>query len=163
MKKIIFFIAWLGIFILSLLGILYVVYPSYFTPYNISEFTFNVMVLNISILYLVLTLYKIKTKFEKTVDYEIATQDGKVIVSSNCIKSMVKETLASDLDITLEKVETIKRRGKFDIILSIETVSNINLNDKTIIIQEKVKKILKQNIGIEIDHVEINLLKIKSE
>lgn len=163
MKKIIFFLAWLGIFVFSLLGILYVVYPSYFIPYDISEFTYKMIILNVSILYLILTLYKIKTKFAKKVDYEITTQSGKVTVSSNSIKSMVKEVLSSDLDISLVKVETIKRRGRFDIILSIETVSNIKLNEKTAFIQENIKKILKQNIGIDVDHVEIKLLKIKSQ
>lgn len=162
LKKIIFFLAWLGIFILSLLGITYVVYPVFFSSYEVSEFMFKMIVLNVSILYLLLTLYKIKTKFCKKIDYEIMSQDGKITVSSNSIKSMVKEAIASDPEVNLNKVETIRKRDRFNLILSIEANSNINLAEKTASIQDHIKKLLKRNIGIEIDHVEVKLLKIKN-
>ena len=90
------------------------------------------------------------------------SQDGKITVSSNSIKSMVKEAIASDPEVNLNKVETIRKRDKFNLILSIEANSNINLAEKTASIQDHIKKLLKRNIGIEIDHVEVKLLKIKN-
>lgn len=163
MKKFLFFVAWLGIFILSITGIVYAIYPNYFLVFNISSFKMKIIILNISIIYLILTLLKLKSKFPKKTDFEMDAPNGKIFISSDSIKSMVKESLSTDDSINLVKVETKKSGARFDLMLHIESSLNTNIADKTVAIQENIRKTIKKNIGIDINNIEVKLLKIKNQ
>ena len=84
-KKIIFFFAWIGIFLLSITGIVYVVIPKYLVQFNtyIGTLSYDIIVLIISIIYFIVSILKFLSLFEKNKDYEIKTEDGIVYISSS--------------------------------------------------------------------------------
>ncbi|MGL5123828.1 MAG: alkaline shock response membrane anchor protein AmaP [Fusobacteriaceae bacterium] len=159
MKKIIFFIAWIGIFFISVIGITSVVYPSFFDRFNLSFFMLKMLILNISIVYLFIVFIKVCSKIQKEKDYEIKTDNGKVLVSSETIKTFIFNTLLTDHDIIVKKVETKKNYNKFNIKIFLESNTNKNISEKTLFIQENIKKSIKKSIGVEINEVEIKVTK----
>src|SRR3712207_8734639 len=70
-KKILFFLAWLGIFCIGIFNIVYLVLPSLITKYiTISSFLLETAILALSVLYILLAVYKLMTKFERNKDYQ---------------------------------------------------------------------------------------------
>ncbi|MGL4534203.1 MAG: alkaline shock response membrane anchor protein AmaP [Fusobacteriaceae bacterium] len=163
MKKFIFFLAWSGIFFLSLIGVLYVVSPTVLENITLTPFIFKMIILNISILYIIFTLLKIVSKFERNIDYEVKTPEGKVFITSETIKSYVKQVLSHYKDIYVTKVETKKFRNRFDLKISLEASPDKNLAEKTLFIQENIKKDVKNSIGVEITNVELKIIKFRNK
>ena len=65
-KKILFFLAWLGIFCIGIFNIVYLVLPSLITKYiTISSFMLETAILALSVLYVLLAVYKLMTNFER--------------------------------------------------------------------------------------------------
>ncbi len=159
MKKIIFFIAWVGILFISLIGITSVVYPSFFDRFNLSSFMLKMLILNISIIYIFIVFIKICSKLKREKDYEIKTDNGKIFVSSETIKTLIFNTLLTDPDIIIKKVETSKNYNKFNVRIFIESNSNKNIAEKSGFIQENIKKSIKSSVGVEINEVEIKVIK----
>lgn len=163
MKKFIFFLAWLGIFFLSLIGILYVVYPTILENIALTPFILKIIVLNISILYLIFTFIKLFSKFERNIDYEVKTSEGKVFITSDTIKAFVKQLLSQHRDIYVTKVETKKFRNKFDLKISLEASPDKNLSEKTLFLQENIKREVKTSIGVDINSVELKIVKFRNK
>lgn len=163
MKKFIFFLAWLGVFFLSLIGVLYVVSPTIFENLSPTPFIFKIVVLNLSILYIIFTFIKLSSKFERNIDYEVKTPEGKVFITSETIKAYVKQVLSGYKDIYVTKVETKKFRNRFDIKVSLEASPDKNLSEKTLFIQENLKKEVKNAIGVEINSVELKIVKFRNK
>ncbi|MGL6064052.1 MAG: alkaline shock response membrane anchor protein AmaP [Fusobacteriaceae bacterium] len=159
MKKIIFFIAWTGILFISLIGVISVVYPSFFNQFNLSPFMLKMLILNISIIYIFIVFAKISSKLQKEKDYEIKTENGKIIVSSETIKTLIFNTLLIDPDINVKKVETSKNYNKFNIKIFLESNTNKNISEKSLFIQENIKKSIKNSTGVDINEVEIKITK----
>lgn len=163
MNKILFFIAWLGILSLSLAGITFVVYPVAFNNIAISDFVMKMLILNVSILYLFFTVAKIKSKFPKKVDYILSTDQGKVVVSANSIKSMIKEIISLDEELTIGKVDTRMKGSSLNVYLEVETYLDEKFPSKSLVIQESIKRVLKQNMGVEVSNVDIKLIKLRKK
>lgn len=160
MKKFIFFLAWVSDFILAVIGITWVIYPQYLETFNLSPFMIKAIVLNISLIYIIIFILKLLSKFKRVNDYELKGPDGKISISADAISSIVKEALSSYHDIYIKKIEPLNVRGKFKIRLSIETSTDSNLAEKTASLQALLKKYFKSSVGVEIESIEIKITRV---
>lgn len=161
-KKTIFFFAWLGIFVLSLTGIVYVVMPKYFVQFNtyIGTFSYDLILITISIIYFVICIMKFLSLFQRTKDYAIKTEDGIVYISAATVTSFIRELLNADKDISNLKVDTYKQGKKFNIIVKLDMLSDGNVSGKSMSIQNEIKSKLADKMGIEIGNVQVKISKL---
>jgi uncharacterized alkaline shock family protein YloU len=161
-KKIIFFFAWLGIFLLSITGIVYVAVPKYLVQFNayIGTLSYDIIVLIISILYFIISILKFLSLFEKSKDYEIKTEDGVVYISSASVTSFIRELLSKDKEISNIRVETSKKGRKFNIKVRMDMLSNGNISGKSSSIQNEIKSKLADRMGLEVGAIEVKISKL---
>jgi uncharacterized alkaline shock family protein YloU len=163
-KKVVYFFAWIGIFILSCLGVIYSVLPGW-APRLIGKFItltpgrIRAAIFIISTVYFLLCLLKIKFRSKKSENYEIRTTDGIVTVSPQIITNYIKQSLNEDEDIKNLKVETFRNEKKFDIKIKTDLTTNGNVAEKSIYIQNKIKREVTDKIGITIGDVEVRISK----
>ena len=103
--------------------------------------------------------------FEKTGDYEIKTENGKVTISAASVTNFVKEMLSRDKDVEGIKVFTGKRGRKFFVKIKLDMLTDGNIAEKTASIQDGLRKRLADKMGLEVDTVEVQIskLSIKSQ
>ena len=161
-KKFIFFLAWIGVFILSLTGIVYVVMPKYFVQFNtyIGTFGYDMVVLGISIVYFIICLVKFFSLFEREKDYVIKTEDGVVYISAATVTTFIRDLLSDDKDISNLKVDTFKKGRKFNIKIKLDILSNGDVSGKSMSIQNEIKNKLADKMGIEVGNVQVKISKL---
>ena len=166
-KKIIFFFAWIGIFIISLISLNYVLLPGQFfydNPYtaNITTFEYKMVVLVLAALYIFLCLYKFFSLFERKKDYQRKTENGTLKISRTTINNYVNDLLRKDSDITGIKTTSELKGNKFLIYVKCELLAKINIANKIAQLQELIKTDLNDNIGVEVNKVIVNISKIEA-
>lgn len=161
-KKIIFFFAWIGIFLLSITGIVYVTIPTYIVQFNmyIGTLSYDIVVLIISVVYFMISILKFLSLFERTKDYEIKTEDGVVYISSASVTSFIRELLSKDREISNIRVETSKKGRKFNIRVRLDMLSNGNISGKSSSIQNEIKSKLADKMGLEVGAIEVKISKL---
>lgn len=161
-KKIIFFFAWLGIFLMSITGIVYVVVPTYLVQFNtyIGTLSYDIIVFIISALYFIISILKFLSLFERSKDYEIKTEDGIVYISSGSVTSFIREVLSKDKEISNIRVETSKKSRKFNIKVKLDMLSNGNISGKSSSIQNEIKSKLADKMGLEVGTIEVKISKL---
>lgn len=161
-KKFVFFLAWIGIFILSIMGIVYVLVPEYLVQFNryTNTLGYNIIVLGISVLYFMICLLKLFSLFERTKDYEIKTEDGVVYVSASSVTNFVIETLSNDEEIRNLRVKTEKKGKKFNLLLSLDLISNGNVSGKSNAIQNEIRNKIATKMGLEVGEIKIKISKL---
>ena len=167
-KKIIFFFAWVGIFLISLISLNYVLLPGQFfydNPYtaNITTFEYKMVVLVLAALYIFLCLYKFVSLFERKKDYQKKTENGTLKISRTTINNYVNDLLRKDLDITGIKTTSELKGNKFLIYIKCELLAKINIANKIAQLQELIKTDLNDNIGVEVNKVIVNISKIEAK
>ena len=167
-KKIIFFFAWVGIFIISLVSLNYVLLPGQFfydNPYtaNITTFEYKMVVLVLAALYIFLCLYKFVSLFERKKDYQRKTENGTLKISRTTINNYVNDLLRKDSDITGIKTTSELKGNKFLIFVKCELLAKINIANKIAQLQELIKTDLNDNIGVEVNKVIVNISKIEAK
>lgn len=143
--KIIFFFAWVGIFIISLISLNYVLLPGqvfYDNPYtaNITTFQYKMVILVVASLYIFICLYKFLV-FLKEKDYERKTENGTLKITRATINNYVTDLLRKDPDITGIKTTSELKGNKFLIYVKCELLAKINIADKIAQLQNLIKKI----------------------
>ncbi|MGL4904329.1 MAG: alkaline shock response membrane anchor protein AmaP, partial [Cetobacterium sp.] len=98
-KKIIFFFAWLGIFVMSIMGIVYIAMPQYLSSIDVNSLMFKVIFFNICLVYITVSILKLLSKFSKQKDYIIKNDHGAVHISTDTVKNLIREMLSRDSDI----------------------------------------------------------------
>ena len=166
-KKIIFFFAWVGIFLISLISLNYVLLPGqvfYDNPYtaNITTFEYKMVVLVLAALYIFLCLYKFVSLFERKKDYQRKTENGTLKISRTTINNYVNDLLRKDSDITGIKTTSELKGNKFLIYIKCELLAKINIANKIAQLQELIKTDLNDNIGVEVNKVIVNISKIEA-
>ena len=166
-KKIIFFFAWIGIFLISLISLNYVLLPGQFfydNPYtaNITTFEYKMVVLVLASLYIFLCLYKFVSLFERKKDYQKKTENGTLKISRTTINNYVNDLLRKDPDITAIKTTSELKGNKFLIFVKCELLAKINIANKIAQLQELIKTDLNDNIGVEVNKVIVNISKIEA-
>ena len=167
-KKIIFFFAWIGIFLISLISLNYVLLPGQFfydNPYtaNITTFEYKMVVLVLAALYIFLCLYKFVSLFERKKDYQRKTENGTLKISRTTINNYVNDLLRKDSDITGIKTTSELKGNKFLIYIKCELLAKINIANKIAQLQELIKTDLNDNIGVEVNKVIVNISKIEAK
>jgi len=167
-KKIIFFFAWVGMFIISLISLNYVLLPGqlfFNNPYttNITTFQYKMIVLVLASLYIFICLCKFFSLFERKKDYQRKTENGTLKISRATINSYVSDLLRKDPDITGIKTTSELKGNKFLIYIKCELLAKINIADKIAQLQNLIKRDLNDNIGVEANKVVVNISKIEAK
>ena len=165
-KKIIFFFAWVGIFLISLISLNYVLLPGqifYDNPYieDITTFEYKMVILVLASLYLIICLYKFVSLFERKKDYERKTENGTLKITRATINNYVSDLLRKDPDITGIKTTSELKGNKFLIYVKCELLAKINIADKIAQLQNLIKRDLGENIGVEVNKVVVNISKLE--
>ena len=168
LKKLIFFFAWVGIFLISLISLNYVLLPGQFfynNPYtaNITTFQYKMVILVVASLYIFICLYKFFSLFERKKDYERKTENGTLKITRATINNYVTDLLRKDPDITGIKTTSELKGNKFLIYVKCELLAKINIADKIAQLQNLIKKDLNDNIGVEVNKVIVNISKIEAK
>ena len=167
-KKIIFFFAWVGMFVISLISLNYVLLPGqlfFNNPYtaNITTFQYKMIVLVLASLYIFICLYKFFSLFERKKDYQRKTENGTLKISRATINNYVSDLLRKDPDITGIKTTSELKGNKFLIYIKCELLAKINIADKIAQLQSLIKRDLNDNIGVEVNKVVVNISKIEAK
>ena len=165
-KKIIFFFAWVGIFLISLISLNYVLLPGqifYDNPYieDITTFEYKMVILVLASLYLIICLYKFVSLFERKKDYERKTENGTLKITRATINNYVSDLLRKDPDIAGIKTTSELKGNKFLIYVKCELLAKINIADKIAQLQSLIKRDLGENIGVEVNKVVVNISKLE--
>ncbi|EEU31847.1 hypothetical protein HMPREF0946_01708 [Fusobacterium vincentii 3_1_36A2] len=167
-KKIIFFFAWVGMFVISLISLNYVLLPGqlfFNNPYtaNTTTFEYKLVVLVLASLYIFICLCKFFSLFERKKDYERKTENGTLKISRATINNYVSDLLRKDPDITGIKTTSELKANKFLIYIKCELLAKINIADKIAQLQSLIKRDLNDNIGVEVNKVVVNISKIEAK
>ena len=166
-KKIMFFFAWIGIFLISLVSLNYVLLPGQFfydNPYtaNITTFQYKMVILVLASLYIFICLYKFFSLFERKKDYERKTENGTLKISRATINNYVNDLLRKDPDITKIKTTSELKGNKFLIFVKCELLARINIANKIAQLQNLIKNDLSENIGVDVNKVVVNISKLEA-
>lgn len=166
-KKIIFFFAWIGIFLISLVALNYILLPGqivYDNPYveAVTSFQYKMIILVLAALYLFICLIKFFSLFERKKDYERKTENGILKISKTTINNYVMDLLRKDSDITGIKTVSELKGNKFLINIKCELLAKMNIANKISYLQNLIKTDLMENLGVDVNKVVVNILKIEA-
>ena len=166
-KKLIFFFAWVGIFLISLVALNYILLPGqllFDNPYveKITSFEYKMAILVVAALYLFICLIKFFSLFEGKKDYERKTENGTLKISKTTINNYVMDLLRKDPDITSIKAVSDLKGNKFLIHIKCELLAKMNIANKISYLQNLIKTDLMENLGVDVNKVVVNILKIEA-
>ncbi|PIM79443.1 alkaline shock response membrane anchor protein AmaP [Fusobacterium pseudoperiodonticum] len=167
LKKLIFFFAWIGIFLISLVALNYILLPGqivYDNPFveAITSFQYKMIILVIAALYLFICLIKFFSLFERKKDYQRKTENGLLKISKATINNYVMDLLRKDPDITGIKTVSELKGNKFFINIKCELLAKMNIANKISYLQNLIKTDLMQNLGVDVNKVVVNIAKIEA-
>ena len=167
LKKLIFFFAWIGIFLISLVTLNYILLPGqllFDNPYveKITSFEYKMTILVIAALYLFICLIKFFSLFERKKDYERKTENGILKISKATINNYVMDLLRKDPDITGIKTVSELKGNKFFINIKCELLAKMNIANKISYLQNLIKTDLMENLGVDVNKVVVNIAKIEA-
>lgn len=168
LKKLIFFFAWIGIFLISLVALNYILLPGqivYDNPYVevITSFQYKMIILVLATLYLFICLIKFFSLFERKKDYERKTENGTLKISKSTINNYIMDLLRKDPDITGIKTVSELKGNKFLINIKCELLAKMNVANKISELQNLIKTDLMENLGVDVNKVVVNILKIEAK
>ena len=167
LKKLIFFFAWIGIFLISLVALNYILLPGqivYDNPFveAITSFQYKMIILVIAALYLFICIIKFFSLFERKKDYERKTENGLLKISKATINNYVMDLLRRDPDITGIKTVSELKGNKFFINIKCELLAKMNIANKISYLQNLIKTDLMENLGVDVNKVVVNIVKIEA-
>ena len=167
LKKLIFFFAWIGIFLISLVALNYILLPGqivYDNPFveAITSFQYKMIILVIAALYLFICIIKFFSLFERKKDYERKTENGTLKISKATINNYVMDLLRKDPDITGIKTVSELKGNKFFINIKCELLAKMNIANKISYLQNLIKTDLMENLGVDVNKVVVNIAKIEA-
>ena len=167
LKKLIFFFAWIGIFLISLVALNYILLPDqllFDNPYveKITSFEYKMAILVVAALYLFICVIKFFSLFERKKDYERKTENGLLKISKATINNYVMDLLRKDPDITGIKTVSELKGNKFFINIKCELLAKMNIANKISYLQNLIKTDLMENLGVDVNKVVVNIAKIEA-
>ena len=167
LKKLIFFFAWIGIFLISLVALNYILLPGqivYDNPFveAITSFQYKMIILVIAALYLFICIIKFFSLFERKKDYQRKTENGLLKISKTTINNYVMDLLRKDPDITGIKTVSELKGNKFFINIKCELLAKMNIANKISYLQNLIKTDLMENLGVDVNKVVVNIAKIEA-
>ena len=166
-KKLIFFFAWIGIFLISLVVLNYILLPGqllFDNPYveKITSFEYKMTILVVAALYLFICIIKFFSLFERKKDYQRKTENGLLKISKATINNYVMDLLRKDPDITGIKTVSELKGNKFFINIKCELLAKMNIANKISYLQNLIKTDLMENLGVDVNKVVVNIAKIEA-
>lgn len=166
-KKLIFFFAWIGIFLISLVALNYILLPGqllFDNPYveKITSFEYKMAILVVAALYLFICLIKFFSLFERKKDYQRKTENGLLKISKATINNYVMDLLRKDPDITGIKTVSELKGNKFFINIKCGLLAKMNIANKISYLQNLIKTDLMENLGVDVNKVVVNIAKIEA-
>ena len=167
LKKLIFFFAWIGILLISLVALNYILLPGqllFDNPYaeKITSFEYKMAILVVAALYLFICLIKFFSLFERKKDYQRKTENGLLKISKATINNYVMDLLRRDPDITGIKTVSELKGNKFFINIKCELLAKMNIANKISYLQNLIKTDLMENLGVDVNKVVVNIAKIEA-
>ena len=167
LKKLIFFFSWIGIFLISLVALNYILLPGqllFDNPYveKITSFEYKMTILVIAALYLFICIIKFFSLFERKKDYQRKTENGLLKISKATINNYVMDLLRRDPDITGIKTVSELKGNKFLINIKCELLAKMNIANKISYLQNLIKTDLMENLGVDVNKVVVNIVKIEA-
>ena len=167
LKKLMFFFAWIGIFLISLVALNYILLPGqivYDNPFveAITSFQYKMIILVIAALYLFICIIKFFSLFERKKDYQRKTENGLLKISKATINNYVMDLLRRDPDITGIKTVSELKGNKFFINIKCELLAKMNIANKISYLQNLIKTDLMENLGVDVNKVVVNIAKIEA-
>ena len=167
LKKLIFFFAWIGILLISLVALNYILLPGqllFDNPYaeKITSFEYKMAILVVAALYLFICLIKFVSLFERKKDYQRKTENGLLKISKATINNYVMDLLRRDPDITGIKTVSELKGNKFFINIKCELLAKMNIANKISYLQNLIKTDLMENLGVDVNKVVVNIAKIEA-
>lgn len=167
LKKLIFFFAWVGIFLISLVALNYILLPGqllFDNPYveKITSFEYKMAILVVAALYLFICIIKFFSLFERKKDYQRKTENGLLKISKATINNYVMDLLRKDPDITGIKTVSELKGNKFFINIKCELLAKMNIANKISYLQNLIKTDLMENLGVDVNKVVVNIAKIEA-
>ena len=167
LKKLMFFFAWIGIFLISLVALNYILLPGqllFDNPYveKITSFEYKMTILVIAALYLFICIIKFFSLFERKKDYQRKTENGLLKISKATINNYVMDLLRRDPDITGIKTVSELKGNKFFINIKCELLAKMNIANKISYLQNLIKTDLMENLGVDVNKVVVNIAKIEA-
>lgn len=168
LKRLIFFFAWIGIFLICLVALNYILLPGqllFDNPYaeKITSFEYKMTILVLAALYLFICLIKFFSLFERKKDYERKTENGTLKISKSTINNYIMDLLRKDPDITGIKTVSELKGNKFLINIKCELLAKMNIANKISYLQNLIKTDLMENLGVDVNKVVVNILKIEAK
>ncbi len=160
LKKVIFFFAWLGIFVLSVAGIVYVAVPGFIVKFNIDSFIWNAAVIAVSLIYLFISLLKFTTLFSREEGYVIKNENGEVKISIESIKSIIKEILNRDKEVRNVKIICGRKGKKHTVTIYLDMETNKSIAEKSAEIQNAIKYELQDKLQLDVGVIEVKIKKL---
>ena len=160
LRKVIFFFAWLGIFVLSIAGIAYVTVPDFIVKFNIDGFMWKAVVLTVSLIYLFISLLKFTTLFSREEGYVIKNENGEVKISIESIKSIIKEILNRDKEVRNIKIICGRKGKKHTVTVFLDMETNRSIGEKSAEIQNAIKYELQDKLQLDVGVVEVKIKKL---
>lgn len=163
--RFVFFIGWIGIGVLSLLGGFLALGLASGTVFNLSMVDLiailrtKVFVLSlggISFFYLLLFIEKTISLFIKEDrGYEFKTDTGMVSVSENSLNSLIKEIVEQNKEVKNVKASSFKGKKGLNVDVRVDIEAVTNLSKKLNEIQLDVKEELVKKLNIEVEKIDI--------
>ena len=161
--KFIFGIAWIGIFILAILGIYIGMFPAYLEILDFSSLITRGVVIGISLIYLLLFIEKLVILFEKPKELKMKTPNGTLKISSNSVNNIVKEVVGEHPKVKNLKVKNKTNGKKLKIFVSIDIMSSQSLSEDLNLIQQDIKDRIENYLDLNITEVELRVTKLIKE
>lgn len=157
-KKLLFFLAWLGIFCIGIFNIVYLILPGFISKYIvISSFMLETAILILSVVYVLLAVYKLLSKFERNKDYEVSTPNGTIVIASSTINKYVVEVLQRNFSAEGIKVKSYNKRKGILLDVKMNMTLQGMVGDEIQKVQEKIKEEMQEKLGIQISKIKVRL------
>ncbi len=154
--KFLFFIGWIGIAILSIIGILTSIIPAYSEVIDFHSLIFRASLFIGSLFYFLLFVEKLVGIFVKDDKaYEFKTDKGLVKVSSLSVNNLIKNIAESNSNV--KNVKVLSSQGKKGIKINLKLDINTlpNLTSEYAKIQKLIEEELKEKLDINVEKIDI--------
>ncbi len=154
--KFLFFIGWIGIAILSIIGLLTSIIPLYSEVIDFHNLIFRASLFIGSLFYFLLFVEKLVGIFIKDDKaYEFKGDKGFVKVSSSSVNNLIKSIVESNPNV--KNVKVLSSQGKKGIKINLKLDINTlpNLTSEYSKIQEIIEHELKEKLNIDVEKIDI--------
>lgn len=160
LKKFLFFLAWVGSFLISILGLIYIIFPDYLIEFKFEDFRVKATLISVCIIYIIISLLKFFSLFKKEKGFVIDGEFGQVNISLESIKGVIREILSYDKEIRNIKINFDKKGRKHHIIVYLDMVTEGSIAEKSTYLQKQIKNELQDKLELDIEIIEIKIKRI---